>query len=181
MAEVVRSKKTSEACQTFKTHMESIVVAELCKYPIQSGMRGVDIKDKNDFLLLQHIVANKTATAADVAHISAKVIPYDPSALFIDNYQKFYHALQKYRAVSELLDAVEIPDRFRKTFLQYSATISKAPLDKATADFLTQVAPSLAASLNLKKKSPDRFFMDDEEEVKTVPKSVATTRKVNSR
>lgn len=179
MAEVVRTKKTLEACQQFKTHMESMVVAELCKYSISSGVRGVDIKDKNDFLLLQRIVASRKATPVEIAYISTNIIPRDPSGTFINIYENFYNALQKYRAATELLAAVEQPDVFRKTFLQYSATISKAPLDKPTADFLTLVAPSLAASL--KKKTPDRFFNEEDDELKSAPKIVATSRKVNSR
>ena len=126
------------ACATFKTHLATQVALELqspaFRNGISRGLKGLTNLKFSDLIKLQQIAQQQSIAESDIDHVITQIVRRDSPAEFAKNYEKFSDALEKYRAVSDMLAHAGDPVKFRQSYDHHKSIILKAA-DSATAKF----------------------------------------------
>jgi hypothetical protein len=136
--------KLEEACEKFKAHLATVVAQELqnpqFRLNLTKGLKGLTNLQMSELIELKNIAHKPEVTTADVDRIITAIVRRDPPAEFADNYKNFAVALEKYRAVSDLISKVKDSSDFRKTFDHHQNILLKNR-DQQTIDFFKVIKP----------------------------------------
>jgi hypothetical protein len=150
--QLINSEPLLAGCTTYRDYLINSISDQLLKKISNGGLRGLHVNDAEmkavqDKLL--EIRKQKTLSVDDFHFILNKAIK-EPSVEFQDKNPQLAIALQKYKAVTNLLNSVDDVARFRRLYQVYFRDIVK---EKASADqnFMNCVAAYLG------KASPNLF------------------------
>ncbi|MES2218640.1 MAG: hypothetical protein V4501_09550 [Pseudomonadota bacterium] len=136
--------KLKAACENFKAHLAKVVAQELqnpqFRLNLAKGLKGLTNLQMSEFIEFKTIAHKSAITTVDIDRIINAIVRRDPPAEFADNYKNFAIALEKYRAVSDLISKVNDSSAFRKTFDHYQNILLKNR-DQQTVDFFKVIKP----------------------------------------
>jgi hypothetical protein len=125
-----------DACVKLKEHIVELVAVELRNTNFMKGFDGLSKLSGSDLENLQKISRQEKISDQDIEHVVSKLLGSAAPAKFIDRHRSLADALEKYRAVNDLLTAKDDAS-FRAKYWYH---VSSKTLDGENIAFLSTIS-----------------------------------------
>ena len=129
-----------QACLNLQNHVATLVRQELRNTNFEKGLTGV-LLTSDDRKKLREISRQEVISDEDINLIIKKIVGSAASAQFINKHEHLADALEKYSAVTDLLNAKD-DNSFRAKYLFHVSVINKNR-DPETLTFISAVSQKL--------------------------------------
>ena len=169
-------------CEAYKHHLEKVIGDCLIKKLAGDGLSEVEIRNERDVQKFGEIRSRFVSggqgsqaalSAAEIDFIANQVINKDPNAKFYEAHPALSVAIQKYRAVNDLLAKVDDTHQFRAIYrLHIYDLMKEREKDPVTQHFINTVgakigvqAPALAFFVANEGATNDQGMVTDKPRV----------------